>query len=370
MNSIIHYYNRLNGNSISIERLKEFRVRVEKHIESNGTGPHMIDLKGILSRVGKAIKNMIDQGAEVAERVELVPIEIKSSSLGNLNTAKTKKGKENQRKSVFAKLSDEGKIFIKNQKGKRSKKTTDTVIRKTYAKVLKQTSSSTEFNKKYSQAARQIESGKVPDILTKKSKGITASSLAGMDFKTLAFDGKWKNHIGIPSENFSAMVWGKPKQGKTHYSFQFANYLTQFGTVLYILSDEGIGYTVKDKIIANGLDKNEKVSFLETREIREIESAIKSGNYKFVFIDLIGNIRNGDEPLTHDDFYNLRKRHANVSFIPVFASTKNGTFKGPNEWGHDVDVLVEVEEGHATAKGRFGGGEYEIFNKSKSKTDV
>lgn len=199
--------------------------------------------------------------------------------------------------------------------------------------------------------------------------GVSASSLAGMEFKTLPFDGKWKTHFGTPSENFSAMVWGKPKQGKTHYSFQLANYVSQFGTVLYVLSDEGIGYTVKEKIIANGLDKNEKVSFIESRDVKEIENAIKSGQYKFVFIDLIGNVRNGEEPLSADDFYNLRKRHAQVSFIPVFASTKTGNFKGAQDWSHDVDMMVEVEAGKASAQGRFGGGEYEIFKKSNPKND-
>ncbi len=195
--------------------------------------------------------------------------------------------------------------------------------------------------------------------------GVSAASLAGMEFKTLPFDGKWKDHFGTPSENFSAMVWGKPKQGKTHYSFQLANYVSQFGPVLYVLSDEGIGYTVKDKIITNGLDKNDKVTFIETRDVKDIESNLKSGKYKFVFIDLVGNVRNGDEQLSADEFYNLRKRHSQVSFIPVFASTKNGNFKGAQDWSHDVDMMVEVEAGTASAQGRFGGGEYEIF---KTKT--
>ncbi len=78
--NIIHYYNRLNGNSISLEKLKDFRIRVEKHIESHGHGPHMIDLKGILTRTTKAIKTLINAGAEVAERVDLVPIDVKKDS--------------------------------------------------------------------------------------------------------------------------------------------------------------------------------------------------------------------------------------------------------------------------------------------------
>lgn len=45
-------------------------------------------------------------------------------SLGDLNTAKTKAGRIRQRKAVFAKLADEGKIYRKNRAGRRTKKAT------------------------------------------------------------------------------------------------------------------------------------------------------------------------------------------------------------------------------------------------------
>lgn len=190
---------------------------------------------------------------------------------------------------------------------------------------------------------------------------ISATALAGMEFETLPFEGKWKEHLGIPSKNFSAMVWGKPKQGKTHYAFQLADYVSQFGSVLYVLSDEGVGHTVKEKIRQNGLDKNDQVSFIETRQVSEVTKALDSGNYKFVVLDLISNMKQDEENLSPDQFHSLRERYPAISFIPVFSSTKAGNFRGTQDWGHDVDVLVDVENGVATAQGRFGGGEYKIF---------
>jgi uncharacterized protein HemX len=45
------------------------------------------------------------------------------TNLGDLNTAKTKEGRIKQRKAVFAKLAEQGKVYRKNRVGKRTKKT-------------------------------------------------------------------------------------------------------------------------------------------------------------------------------------------------------------------------------------------------------
>ena len=47
----------------------------------------------------------------------------------------------------------------------------------------------------------------------------------------------------------------------------------------------------------------------------------------------------------------------------VFQATKDGNFKGSNEFAHDVDVVIEVDNGIAfTEKSRFGGnGEIKVY---------
>jgi antirestriction protein ArdC len=75
--NLILYYNRLNGHSISLDKLKNFRERIQTSLDSNGHGSYTVDLKGMLSRVTGAIKKMIAEGAEVADRIEMIPIEIK-----------------------------------------------------------------------------------------------------------------------------------------------------------------------------------------------------------------------------------------------------------------------------------------------------
>ena len=49
-----------------------------------------------------------------------------------------------------------------------------------------------------------------------------------------------------------------------------------------------------------------------------------------------------------------------VPSLSVFHATKDGKFKGGNELAHEVDVIIEVENGMARGKGRFGNGEVEV----------
>jgi hypothetical protein len=361
--AIIQYYNHLNGNSISLETLRAFRQRVQTEIDALGHGPNMSDLKGILERVGKAIKAMNEAGVNMAERVNLTPIALKTTP-----TPEPVK-KPVEEKAVVPKASKSMRVskspVARSERKESNKVAAMPLPSKQVAGLpkVKKTDPSGHYIK---------EKGKwVPKPTTtnqpKKGLGIiNASDIATMKFQSLPFDGKWKAHMGTPSENFSAMVWGKPKQGKSYYAFQQANYLSQFGRVLYVLSDEGIQMTVQEKIKATGLSNNKNVDFMETRQLSDIENALNKWQYEFIFIDLVNNIRKGDVKLEAKDFYALRKAFPRVGFIAVFSSTKDGNFRGENEWAHDVDVLVDVASGVASAQGRFGGGDYEIFKKSKA----
>jgi hypothetical protein len=55
--------------------------------------------------------------------------------------------------------------------------------------------------------------------------------------------------MGVPAEGFSAMVYGLPKSGKSTFCLGFAHHLAaHHGNVLYCAVEEGIGYTLKEKI--------------------------------------------------------------------------------------------------------------------------
>jgi hypothetical protein len=178
---------------------------------------------------------------------------------------------------------------------------------------------------------------------------VNSMDFAKMQFKTLGFTGKWLELIGDPSGNFTAMVFGKPKMGKSYLCIDFASYLAQnHGKVLYVAKEEGLDYTLQEKLKAS-IHPNLFVT-------GELQADLSP--YDFIFLDSVSRLG-----LTPDQLRSLKAQYPNQSFIYVFQSTKEGGFRGENSFQHDVDVVIEVpEKGKAVQMGRFNqGGNADIF---------
>lgn len=198
------------------------------------------------------------------------------------------------------------------------------------------------------------------------SKKIEESSLNGtpeimastefekLSFESLGFTGKWLKLIGDPCKGFSTMIFGKPKMGKSYLAMEFAGYLADhFGKVLFVAAEEKLDATLKKKL------QDTKVASPSLYVSSIIPS--KLSRYDFVFIDSVNKLR-----LTPSDLDTLRVQNPNTSFIFIFQTTKQGNFRGANEFQHDVDIVIEIpEKGRAVQFGRFNqGGELEIFDTS------
>lgn len=162
-----------------------------------------------------------------------------------------------------------------------------------------------------------------------------------MKFQIIGLTGKYGKLIGDPEPAFSAMIFGKPKEGKSTVGIDFAKELTKLGRVLYCAYEEGNGGTFQDKVNRNhanvpGLDFSNKLP--------------KSlAAYKFVFIDSVS-----DAGLDEVAFKALiRSNKPNTSIIGIFHATKEGKFRGGQTFAHDVDVLMRVESGVVYATGRY-----------------
>lgn len=173
------------------------------------------------------------------------------------------------------------------------------------------------------------------------AKIMSAQELVQMKFKTIGLTGKYKDLIGDPEPAFSAMIFGKPKEGKSTVAIDMAKELTRLGKVLYCAYEEGHGGTLQDKVIRNKAD------------VPGLDFANKLpndlSNYKFVFIDSVS-----DAGLDEAAFKALIKANKpNTSIIGIFHATKDGKFRGGQTFAHDVDVLIRVESGVAYAQGRY-----------------
>ncbi len=181
---------------------------------------------------------------------------------------------------------------------------------------------------------------------------MNSMDFANMEFDTLGFTGKWLRLIGDPSSNFTAMVFGKPKMGKSYLCVDFAGYLARsHGKVLYVAKEEGLDYTLQQKLN----DKNVKHPNLFVASILPNDIS----TYDFIFLDSVTKL--GLEP---EDLTKLKTSNPTKSFVFIFQSTKDGNFRGANSFQHDVDVVIEVpEKGKAIQMGRFNqGGEIDIFD--------
>jgi len=181
---------------------------------------------------------------------------------------------------------------------------------------------------------------------------MSSTDIVNLDFEKLGFSGKWKQLIGDPSSGFTTMIFGKPKMGKSYLAVDFSGYLARnHGTVLYVAREEGIDDTLQQKL----KDKNVAHPDLYVSDYLPEDLS----NYDFVFLDSVNKLN-----LTPDDLELLKLKFPNTSFVYIFQTTKQGNFRGGNEFQHDVDVVIEIpEKGKAIQFGRFNqGGEINIFS--------
>ncbi len=180
---------------------------------------------------------------------------------------------------------------------------------------------------------------------------MNSMDFANLQFDTIGLKGKWLQLIGDPSRNFTAMVFGKPKMGKSYLCIDFAGYLARnHGKVLYVAKEEGLDMTLQKKL-------NEKHVAHPNLFVSSYLPEDLTG-YDFIFLDSVNRLE-----LTPEDLNRLRAKNPSKSFIFVFQTSKDGKFKGSQSFQHDVDVVIEVpERGKAVQMGRFSqGGEIEIF---------
>ncbi len=202
-----------------------------------------------------------------------------------------------------------------------------------------------ESNDLVSKKKDKTESGLkgLPDV-------ISSVQLSEMQFETIGLNGKYKDLIGDPSIGFSCMVYGKPKSGKSTMCIDFAKHLAEnHGKVLYAALEEGYGYTMKEKLERlNAVHPNLFMSEVIPEKLEE---------FQFVFIDSVSKGKVDNEKLNQ-----LIQVNPKTAFIFIFHATKEGDFRGGQENAHDVDCIIEVKDGVARGKGRFGaGGELEVF---------
>lgn len=167
---------------------------------------------------------------------------------------------------------------------------------------------------------------------TTKTNIVSLSEIKEKEFEVYEFTEPYLNLIGKPSKNFLMLVWGESGHGKSTWSMDFANYLaSNFGKLLYNSSEEGISYSLKNKLLKYD---NENFDLSECKTYSELKKAIK--NYDFIVVDSLNDMN-----LTEEDFEKLIKSGKSIIFI--MQATKGGNFKGSSKFAHDTDIRIKIE---------------------------
>jgi hypothetical protein len=189
-----------------------------------------------------------------------------------------------------------------------------------------------------------------------ESKIMCSTDFTQLNFNSLGFKGKWLAFIGDPVPGFTAMVFGRPKMGKSYLCVDFAGYLARnHGKVLYVSKEEKLDATLQKKLMDKDVDH---VNLFVADNLPEDLTP-----YDFIILDSVNKLG-----LNPKDLEKLKADNKGKCFIFLFQTTKSGIFRGANSFQHDVDVVIEVAvQGKAVQFGRFNqGGEMDIFEEEAS----
>jgi len=114
-----------------------------------------------------------------------------------------------------------------------------------------------------------------------------------------------------------------------------------------VASEEGFSVTLQKKVMEFAMDNN-NLDFANFRDFEQIKNAVNKGKYKFVFIDSVNFIK-----ITPEDVEDIKAENPSTAFITIQQATKNGNFRGSQEFAHNCDIVIRVEAGMASQQGRF-----------------
>ncbi|MBL7920017.1 MAG: hypothetical protein JNJ40_06860 [Bacteroidia bacterium] len=317
--------------------------------------------KAIAEKEGKAIpKETMRQESTIAEKFvkRFLLLDGRTTQkqeiegfLNDVQSAiKSKKIKADSKLSKEVQLVQTKLLSLLNTMGKSIKVVLSAATKKQFTAALNKENKKPAAKKVSKKTLSGVEDK--AEVVDPKQNLMNSIDFAKLHFNSIGFSGKWLDLIGDPSPGFTAMVFGRPKMGKSYLCVDFAGYLARnHGTVLYVANEEKLDATLQMKL--NDKDVKHENLFVSDYLPTDLSK------YQFVILDSVNNLG-----LSPQDLQMLKRKNPGKSFIFIFQTTKDGKFKGANSYQHDVDVVIEVpERGKAVQFGRFNqGGEMSIFD--------
>lgn len=181
---------------------------------------------------------------------------------------------------------------------------------------------------------------------------ISFKALGKKKYKLYEFKGEWKDSFGCPEEGSRWMVYGHSGEGKTDFAVQLANYMSQFGKVLYFSKEQSNKKSIQMCFERHDMFSNKNGSLVYDEDFNYlIEKLNKRNNYKIVILDSIDYLK-----FSAKQYQQLDQLYKNKTF--VFISWKQGK-KPKSSAGKDIEYMVDIKidvDGYvAKVRGRYEG---------------
>jgi len=180
---------------------------------------------------------------------------------------------------------------------------------------------------------------------------INSSNYKNLEIPSIGLDknSRWFYLFGDPSQDFVMMLHGKPGNGKSTFALQFADFFqSQKGKVLYVASEQhGTNKAFQDNLKRNTTSNFDILVDRSKQNTEYLKSNLSS--YKLIVMDSVNSMK-----MSADDLEELRVAFPKTAFLIVLQSTKDSKFKGSQEWAHNSDIVIEMQNFKAVqTKSRF-----------------
>lgn len=167
---------------------------------------------------------------------------------------------------------------------------------------------------------------------SKKNMPVKSTALTGLKYFTYALNDKYRKDLFKLNSDSVVMVSGEPGSGKTVYLLELAQFLSaQLDKKTLYVSEEEYGRSTFDEKIQKFKIGNENLYFDGDLN----EDAIE--NFDIIFLDSVNSLQ-----LKVADIKALIKKYPNKTWFLILQTTKDGDFRGGQDWKHLVDIACEV----------------------------
>lgn len=168
----------------------------------------------------------------------------------------------------------------------------------------------------------------------------------------------FREFIGDLRSPFKMLVWGMPGQGKSTFCLKLSNALVANGKLIYVSAEENptgptylskVKRTIDPKSLADIMVLNRLPNSMEWKNLLLPLVNAHIPDYKHVLYDSSSVLDiNPDYPTTIAKEIEYPLFETAVNHIFISHAQKDGkTYIGPSTLGHDVDIVIKVDNGEA-----------------------